>query len=179
MTLRLGCFGTAVAAQASSETCAACPDRPECFAAVQTRSPAILDRIPVRMKMRGEEDGAPQAVERARRYIEREIEPKKTPLRELPRVTGLREKAKEAGIDLTAIKRGENPYLKDDLLRYEAVQFILEGVPFKPKDVIEHLHDHVADKKASSVASEVSRLLTLLVEEGVLTRLEKRILCLA
>lgn len=181
MTIRPGCFQSALAAHAATDACARCPDRPECFEGVRRASPGLLAGIERRIIRRGEGEEVAEAVsKRVSRYIDRAMTPPRAaPLRETPRVQGLRIKFGEQGIALADLKRRKNPFRQTDGMWFHMAALITEGYPFKPGDLAEAVVDAIPGTKKSSLASEVSRFVALLVEEGVLERKERRILCLA
>ena len=180
--LRNGCFGSAIAAQGTSPTCSACPERVECFAAVTDNTPATIERVAVRMRVRGEDTAEQEAAQsRAQRFLARTLlPPRKVALRSLDRVHGLRIKFQEVGADLSAIRNRTNPLnAARDGPFYHMADLVVQGVPFTPKDMAEHLYEAGCPLKKSSAMSEISRFVGLLVEDGILVRKDRHILCLA
>lgn len=180
--LRNGCFGSAITAQGASPTCQVCPERVECFRLVEANAARTVERASVRMRVRGAATEEIEAVAaRITRYLKIALlPPRTTPLRKLPRIDGLRLKLEEQGILLAPLKERQNPFRADcHGPLFHMAQFICEGVPFTPKDMAEHLHDAGCSLKKSSAASEISRFVGVLLEDGILVRKERHILCLA
>jgi hypothetical protein len=177
-----GCHGSAVTAQGASETCRACPERVECFAAVQRNAGATIDRAMTRLAIRKvDEEDREKIAARLHSYFGKAMTlPRLTPLRKMTRVDGLRLKCAENGTRIAAIAERQNPFEEDrDGPLYQMAKFVCEGVPFTPKDMAEYLYDTGCTLKKSSAMSEISRFVGLLVEDGILERKERHVLCLA
>lgn len=180
--LQNGCYGSALTAQAASDTCQECPERAGCFEIVAANADLTVERAMVRMAVRSADtDDREKVAAKIARYLSKALlPPRAAPVRNMKRVDGLRVKIAEVGVDLKALSKRQNPFSETrDGPLFLMAELVCEGVPFTPKDMAEHLHDRGCSLKKSSIASEVSRFIALLVEEGILLKKERHIVCLA
>lgn len=174
-----GCFGSPVAASFASPACQSCAERDKCFEAVEASRDEVIALIPRRMKVRGAEDEAEAVVAKATKYLRKALVPPVEKTKGVNRVEALRVKLESQGIQIEDLRKRRNPFSEvHDGPYFHMAAFICEGYPFTPKDLTEAVCERGTALKQSSVTSEVSRFVALLVETGILKK-EKRILCLA
>jgi CRP-like cAMP-binding protein len=176
-----GCWGSVLAAQAATQTCIECGYKDACFTEAVRAEPQITEALERKLTARESDDDARATVRnRVNRYLlHRKRAPNSTPDRDMKRPDALTRRFEEQRIDVTKIKEGVNPFDQAaHPVYFQATKFILEGVPFLPKDIAEEIRTLV-DYTPSSLASEVSRFLTCLVNANVLERKERKILCLS
>jgi hypothetical protein len=179
MTIDLnpGCFASILASQPESETCQKCPVHGACFEAAFERQETVLALVAVKLEARGEDTLA-----RVQRYVRGRcytgtVEAKSGNARS----DKLLQRFQSERINLEAFKSRENPF-RDHPNRafYWMADFILKGVPFKPKDMTEHVQAHCdTGTTTGSLKSEVARFASAMVSAGILERKEAYILCLA
>lgn len=176
-----GCFGSVISMQVASDGCSSCSYRETCLAETIRVESDVLALIERKMKARSENgDTIERAISRVKHYFrnrKRTNEPKVHTGN--VRSDKLLELFRDERIDLSKIVAGVNPFNPTKFpLFHHATAFLIEGVPFKPKDVAEHIYETgLFTLSKSSLSSEVARYLTALTTCGVLKR-DKHILCL-
>lgn len=176
-----GCWGSILAANASSTACIKCEHREGCFTQTIKNEPVVHGEIVRKLRAQAIENEARDATEkRFKRFlIQRKRAPDTVPDRKVQRSCALSRRFEENQIDVAEILSGRNPFDAGLYpIFYEATKVIIDMGAFKPKDIVNEVK-YLSVTKAESLASEISRFLTALVNAGVLQRQKGKILCLS
>jgi len=173
-----GCWGSVLAAQASSEACNKCSYKGSCFTYAAEAEPAVMETI--QRKLRGwssDQETVEAATKKTNRHFaRRKLSAKK--FSEVKRSDWVTKRFQDNGIDPTVILSGVNPFdATAHPIWHDATQLVLTGEPFKAKDVLMDMRP--TDLTTASLKSEVSRFITALVNANVLERKERNIVCLS